>query len=108
MKAIPLIFAVSAAFLFSTSGEAAVSDAKAKELLGKYGCQACHAVDKKIVGPAFKDVASKYANDKSAREKLEKKIQTGGSGVWGTVPMPPTNVPDADRAALVEWVLGLK
>jgi cytochrome c len=74
----------------------------------KYNCLACHAVDKKLVGPAYKDVAKKYANDKSAPEKLEHKVKNGGSGVWGTIPMPPNNVPDADIRTLVHWILSLK
>lgn len=75
----------------------------------KDGCSACHAVDKKIVGPAYQDVAAKYRGDKSAQAKLEHKVKTGGSGVWGPVPMPPNSaVPDADIHALVSWILTLK
>jgi len=72
-------------------------------------CMACHATDKKLVGPAFKDVAAKYANDKSAVDKLATKIQKGGAGVWGPVPMPAnTQVNDADAKKLAAWVLSLK
>ena len=72
-------------------------------------CMACHATDKKLVGPAFKDVAAKYANDKSAADKLATKIQKGGAGVWGPVPMPAnTQVNDADAKKLAAWVLSLK
>ena len=74
----------------------------------KYNCQACHAVDKKLVGPSLKDVAAKYAGDKGALAKLEKKVKAGGSGVWGAIPMPPNNVPDADLKTLVEWILSTK
>ena len=72
-------------------------------------CMACHATDKKLVGPAFKDVAAKYANDKSAADKLATKIQKGGAGVWGPVPMPAnTQVNDAEAKKLATWVLTIK
>jgi cytochrome c len=72
-------------------------------------CMACHATDKKLVGPAFKDVATKYAGDKTATDKLATKIQKGGAGVWGPVPMPAnTQVNDADAKKLAAWVLTLK
>jgi cytochrome c len=85
-----------------------VSAADASALAAKYNCQACHAPDKKVVGPSYKDVAAKYAGDASAAGKLEKKVKSGGSGVWGQIPMPPNNVPDADLKALVEWILAAK
>src|SRR6266446_254012 len=87
---------------------AATSDAAATQLLTKYNCQTCHTVDKKLVGPAYKEVAAKYAGDASAPAKLEQKVKNGGTGVWGAIPMPPNNVPDADLKALVEWILALK
>ena len=87
---------------------AATSDAAANQLLTKYNCQACHAVDKKLVGPGYKEVAAKYAGDSTALAKLEQKVKNGGSGVWGAIPMPPNNVPDADLKTLVEWILALK
>ena len=72
-------------------------------------CLACHAVDKKVVGPAYKDVAAKYKGDKGAEAKLIEKVKKGGSGVWGNVPMPPnTQVNDAEAKQLVEWVLSQK
>ena len=87
----------------------AVAVTAALALAQKSGCTACHSVDKKIVGPAYKDVAKKYAGDKGAAARLEKKVKAGGSGVWGEVPMPPnTQVSDADVKKLVEWVLSLK
>ena len=90
------------------AAQAAASDAAATALLTKYGCQACHAVDKKVVGPSYKEVAAKYAGDAGAAAKLEQKVKSGGSGVWGAVPMPPNNVPDADLKTLVEWILTQK
>jgi cytochrome c len=80
-----------------------------EELAKKNACTACHAVDKKIVGPAFKEVAAKYRNDKTAETKLVKKVKEGGVGVWGQVPMPPNStVSDKDIQTLVKWVLSLK
>ncbi|MEG2047794.1 MAG: c-type cytochrome [Comamonas sp.] len=72
-------------------------------------CMACHAVDKKLVGPSYKDVAGKYAGQKDAVDKLAAKIVKGGSGVWGPVPMPAnTQVNDADAKKLAAWILTLK
>jgi cytochrome c len=87
---------------------AATSDADATQLLAKYNCQAYHTVDKKLVGPAYKEVAAKYKGDTAAPAKLEQKVKNGGSGVWGAVPMPPNNVPDADLKTLVAWILAQK
>ncbi len=72
-------------------------------------CMACHAVDKKLVGPAYKEVAAKYAGQKDAADKLALKIQKGGSGVWGPVPMPANpQVTEAEAKKLAAWVLTLK
>ena len=72
-------------------------------------CMACHAIDKKLVGPAYKDVAAKYKGDKGAEAKLIDKVKKGGSGVWGQVPMPPnSNVKDEDIKTLVKWVMSQK
>jgi cytochrome c len=84
---------------------AGASDALAK----KHNCFACHQVDKKVVGPSYKEVAAKYASDKGAQAKLADKVKKGGVGVWGQVPMPPNaGVPDADVQALVKWILSQK
>ena len=80
-----------------------------QDLAQKKNCMACHAVDKKLVGPAYKDVAAKYRNDKGAEAKLVEKVKKGGTGVWGQVPMPPNGaVPDADLHTLVKWILSQK
>ncbi len=72
-------------------------------------CMACHAIDKKLVGPAYKDVAKKYAGQKDAAAKLATKVMKGGSGVWGAVPMPAnTQVNEAEAKKLVNWILTLK
>jgi cytochrome c len=99
-SAILAAIAVSAAALPATANE---------ELAKKNACTACHAVDKKVVGPAFKEVAAKYRNDKGAEAKLVDKVKKGGVGVWGQVPMPPNAaVSDADVKTLVKWILSLK
>ena len=72
------------------------------------GCLSCHSVDAKIVGPAYKDVAKKYAGDKTAEDRLVKKVVGGGSGVWGTMPMPGGMANEAEARVLVKWILGLK
>ncbi len=72
-------------------------------------CMACHALDHKVVGPAYKDVAAKYAGDKNAVAKLTKKILNGGSGVWGAIPMPANSqVNEAEAKQLAAWVLTIQ
>ena len=96
---------LAAAVIVSTSAPAAAQEALAQ----KSGCLACHAIDKRVVGPAYRDVAEKYRGDKTAQAKLEKKVKDGGVGVWGDVPMPPNSfVSDADIKSLVSWVLSQK
>lgn len=79
------------------------------DLAQKKNCMACHAVDKKLVGPSFKEVAAKYASDKEAAGKLATKIVKGGTGVWGQIPMPANpQVSEAEAKQLATWVLGTK
>ena len=76
------------------------------DLAKQKNCLACHAVDKKLVGPSYKDVAAKYKNDKNAPAALAKKIREGGVGVWGQVPMPANpQVNEQEAASLAKWVL---
>jgi len=94
-----------AAGLLASAGSAFASTEMAK----KYNCVACHANDKKLVGPSYKDVAAKYAADGGAAEKLAKKIKSGGAGVWGPIPMPAhPQVSDADALTLAKYVLSIK
>lgn len=72
------------------------------------GCLSCHSVDAKVVGPAYKDVAKKYAGNKAAEDQLVKKVVGGGSGNWGTMPMPGGMATEAEARVLVKWILGLK
>ena len=79
------------------------------DLAQKKNCMACHAIDKKLVGPAYKDVSAKYAGQKDAVDKLAQKVVKGGAGVWGAVPMPANpQVSDAEAKQLVQWILTLK
>jgi cytochrome c len=80
-----------------------------EDLAKKKNCMACHATDKKLVGPAYKEVAAKYAGQKDAVDKLAQKVIKGGSGVWGPVPMPANaQVSEAEAKQLVQWVLSVK
>ena len=91
------------------AGVVIAGQAQADEALAKAkNCMACHAVDKKVVGPAYKDVAAKYKGDKAAVATLAAKIKTGGKGVWGEVPMPPNNVTPEEATKLATWVLSQK
>lgn len=106
-----LMMTAASAALLLMSGVAASADdpAAAMALAQKNACLSCHGVDKKIVGPAYKDVAKKYAGDKTAHDKLVAKVKAGGKGVWGQIPMPPNpqvSVADADK--IVAWILSLK
>ncbi|ABE50463.1 c-type cytochrome [Methylobacillus flagellatus] len=85
------------------------ADTKAAEALArKNGCFACHGVDKKIVGPGYKEIAGKYKGDKTAEAALIAKVKAGGSGVWGPMPMPPNaHVKDEDIKTIVQWILSL-
>jgi cytochrome c len=81
-----------------------------EELAKKHLCTTCHVVKgAKTIGPAYADVAKKYAGQKDAEAKLADKVKKGGQGVWGQIPMPPNAaVPDADIKTLVKWVLSIK
>lgn len=103
MKRLGLVMMTMAAI-----GTAPVAQAN-PELAKQKNCMSCHAVDAKRVGPAYKDVAKKYAGQKDAEDRLVQKVLKGGSGNWGVVAMPPnTQVTEAEARTLVKWVLGLK
>jgi len=81
----------------------------ADEALAKAkNCMACHAIDKKLVGPAYKEVAAKYKGDAKAPAMLAAKVKAGGKGVWGQIPMPPNNVTPEEATKLVTWILAQK
>src|SRR5687768_10599645 len=102
----PLLVSIAGAALLTAGGAQAQS---ADELLKKHACTACHAIDKKLVGPAYVDVAAKYKGDAKAPAMLMDKVKKGGVGTWGQIPMPPNaQVPDADIKTMVTHVLSLK
>jgi len=90
-----------------TAGMLLAGPALADETLAKkYNCLACHQIDKKGVGPAYKEIAKKYKGQAGIEVKLAEKVKKGGSGVWGQIPMPPNAAaPDSDIKKLVEWIL---
>ena len=102
MKRTSVLLAALGAGILAAAPAARADEAMAK----KYNCLACHQLDKKVVGPAYKDVAKKYKGNAGAEAMLIQKVKKGGGGVWGPIPMPPNAaVPDADVKALVEWIL---
>jgi len=104
MKSIVISMAVAAGLMVAGSAMATDMPAVAK----KNNCTACHAVDKKVVGPAWKDVSAKYKGDAAAWDKLPNKIKKGGSGNWGKMPMPANpKVSDADMAEILDFIKGL-
>jgi cytochrome c len=100
-----VILATIAATAVLFAGQATASQVLAQ----KSGCLACHAIDKKVLGPALKDVAAKYKGDATAEAKLVAKVKKGGSGVWGPMPMPANSpqVKDEDIKSIVQWILTL-
>jgi len=108
MKALLLAIAAAGSMLVAAQANA-VDAAAAQALAQKSGCLACHSIDKKVLGPAYKDVAAKYKGDKTAEAKLVAKVKAGGGGVWGPMPMPANSpqVKDADIKTVVEWILSL-
>ncbi len=107
MKRLSIFVLLCAGFAGMSSAQAEVDMAKGDALAKASNCMACHAVDHKLIGPAYQDVAKKYKGDKEAEAKLIAKVKNGGAGVWGQIPMPPNapKVSDADIKTLVEWVL---
>lgn len=97
---------LAASILSMTSMAHAMDAAAAKALAQKNACLACHAVDKKLVGPSYKDVAAKHKDDTGALEKVAARIKSGGSGMYGPVPMPPqANLKDDELKMLAAWIL---
>jgi cytochrome c len=107
MKSIVTVFAAAAVALAANAHGA---DAKSAEALAQQsGCLACHTVDKKLVGPSYREIAERYRKDKGAEANLVKKVKEGGKGVWGDIPMTPNaHVKDQDIKTIVQWVLSIK
>lgn len=102
MKKQHIVLALAAVFAAGAAGAAGIEDA-----MNKAGCMACHAKDKKVIGPAFKDIAARYKGQ-DATAKLMEKVRKGGSGVWGPIPMAPNTpdkINDADLKGAVEYIL---
>ena len=102
---IQMLFVAAAAASLPGAGALA---ADAQQLLKDKACLACHVVDKKLIGPSYKEVAAKYKSRKDAQAYLVKKIKEGSTGVWGQVPMPPNAVSDADAGTLAKYILTIK
>lgn len=103
MKRVLQMAAVAAALVLAGTAGASEKLAQAS------GCMTCHAVDKKLIGPSYQDVAAKYRTVKGAEADLFKKVKAGSKGVWGQIPMPPNaHVKDDDVKAIVKWILSLK
>ncbi|MEM7377318.1 MAG: c-type cytochrome [Pseudomonadota bacterium] len=99
-----LVLMTASAFALSS-----VALANPMKLAESKACLACHGIDNRIVGPAYKDVAAKYGNSEEAKAKLLKKVKAGGAGVWGDIPMPSqAHVSDDDLDTIVSWILTLK
>jgi cytochrome c len=110
MKALVMLGAVAiplAAASFGVSAaEQPVSAANAMAIARSTACMGCHAIDRKLVGPSFQQIAEKYKGDAQASAKLAAKVKSGGAGVWGSIPMPShPSMNDADIKTVVAWVL---
>lgn len=101
--------ALFSACLILGANQAVATGNPAEALAQKSGCLACHGISNKILGPSYKEVAAKYKGDKTAEAKLIAKVKAGGSGAWGSMPMPANSpqVSDADIKTIVKWVLSL-
>ncbi len=104
------VAAIALVSLGMSSGTWALDAKEATDIMAKAACAACHQLDKKLVGPPYKEVAAKYKANAKAAELLSQKVRTGGVGVWGQIPMPPNpkeKISDDDLKKLVGWILTL-
>jgi cytochrome c len=108
MKSIMNLIAAAAVIALPAGAQAAEAKA-AEDLARNSGCLACHTVDKKLIGPGYKEIAAKYRGSKAAEAELIKKVKAGSKGVWGDIPMTPNaHVKDEDIKTIVQWILSLK
>jgi cytochrome c len=107
MKIIAMLTLVGLSLIATARASSTLSDADAAQFMAKYNCKACHTVDKPLVGPAFRDIAKRYRGDASAVTNLQAKVKNGSTGVWGSIAMPPNNVPAADLQVFIEWLMTL-
>ena len=102
-----LIALAAGAALAAALSAPALADDDGEKLAKAKGCTACHANDKKLVGPAYKEVAKKYKGDAAAAAKLAEKVIKGGQGVWGPIPMPPNKVTEEEAKKMVAYILAM-
>lgn len=110
MKNLSLTAVMLAALGTCANASAALDTAAANALMAKAACSACHQVDKKVLGPGYKEVSAKYQGNAKAGELLMQKVRSGGVGTWGSIPMPPNpkeKISDDDLKSLVAWILSL-
>jgi cytochrome c len=107
LRQILAAFTALAAFTGATHAlaEPALDAARARQIATQHACFGCHAIDKKLVGPAYRDVATRYNGKPNAAATLVAHIQNGSSGVWGAVPMPPNAISAGDAQTVVQWIL---
>lgn len=104
MRIAILVLAVALA----TAATGAAAQSAGEDLIRKNGCTACHAIDKQVVGPAYRDVAAKYRGDAAAAARLLAKVKAGGAGAWGSVPMPANaQVAEGDLGQMIRYILSL-
>ena len=103
----PRLLTMTAGLAFVSALLVAPAAMADEALVKAKGCTACHANDKKLVGPAYKDVGKKYKGDAGAAAKMAEKVIKGGQGVWGPIPMPPNKVTEEEAKKLAAWVLSL-
>ena len=109
MKSIVALLAAAAVAALAASAHAADGKSPGEALAQQSGCLACHTVDKKLVGPSYKEIADRYRKDKGAEANLFKKVKEGGKGAWGDIPMTPNaHVKDQDIKTIVQWILSIK
>jgi cytochrome c len=106
MKRLGLILSSAAVMLLAATSAHATDATRGQSIANANACMGCHAVDRKLVGPSFQQIAAKYKGDAQAPAKLARKVKDGGSGVWGVIPMPAhQSMSDADIRSVVDWVL---
>jgi cytochrome c551/c552 len=101
-----LLFALGV--VATATADEPLSDAQAAKLMTKYNCQSCHSIDSGKGAPSFRAIAKKYSSDPSAIDNLEQNVRNGSSGDFGQTPMPPSDVPDPDLRAMINWILQLQ
>ncbi|MFT4067870.1 c-type cytochrome [Paraburkholderia sp.] len=102
---VPLAFLLAAGAVSIAHAEPGIDAARAQDIARQHACFGCHAVDKKLVGPAYRDVAARYADQPGAAATLVAHVRNGTSGAWGAVPMPPNQISAADAQTVVQWIL---